>query len=166
MVLQSAAKWAMTEFGDAELKDARRSVRAVKLATALAESSTGFLPDSCSNWAELKAAYRFLDRPEVAFQSLLQGHWTRTQCACAPRGEYLLIEDTTELDYTAHESVSGLGRIGNNDGRGFFLHTTLAARIERWSPEQEPTLNLQGLFWQQLFTRTDATRKGRVKKGE
>ena len=159
MIIQSAANWAQTEWGGAELGDARRTARVVKMATALAQSPGGTLPDPISNWAELKAAYRLLNNPEITFERLLQSHWTRTQLACAARGEYLLIEDTTELDYTGHESVQGLGRIGNDGGRGFFLHTTLAARVERCSAEGEPVLNVQGLFWQQLMTRTDATRR-------
>lgn len=166
MIIQSAANWAQTEWGGAELGDARRTARVVKMATALAQSPGGTLPDPISNWAELKAAYRLLNNPEITFERLLRSHWTRTQLACSARGEYLLIEDTTELDYTGHESVQGLGRIGNDGGRGFFLHTTLAARVERCSAEGEPVLNIQGLFWQQLMTRTDATRIGRISKNE
>jgi hypothetical protein len=166
MIIQSAMKWAQAEFGGVELGDMRRTARVCKMATALAQSPGGTLPDPISKWRELKAAYRLLSNPAISFERLLQPHWARTQSACAARGEYLLIEDTTELDYTSHEAVEGLGRIGNDRGRGFFLHTTLAARIERWSGECEPVLNVQGLFWQQLFTRTDATRKGRVRKNE
>lgn len=166
MIIQSAAGWANTELCDAELGDVRRTARAVKVAAALAKSPGGTLPDPISNWAELKAAYRLLNHPAMTFERLLQSHWMRTRLACVPRGEYLLIEDTTQLDFTSHEAVEGLGRIGNDGGRGFFLHTTLAARIERWSGECEPVLNVQGLFWQQIFTRTDTPRKGRVKKNE
>jgi hypothetical protein len=166
MLIQSAANWAKAEFGEVELGDVRRTARAVKVAQALAQAPGGTLPDPLSNWSELKAAYRLLNQPECTFERLLQPHWTRTQAACAARGSYLLIEDTTELDYTEHGVVTGLGRIGNDGGRGFYLHTTLAVRIERWSGACEPVLNVQGLFWQQLFTRTDATRTGRVSKRE
>ena len=126
MIIQSAAKWARAELGDAELGDsqlgdARRTARVVKVATALAQSPGGTLPDPISKWAELKAAYRLCNHPKITFQRLLQSHWTRTQLACAPRGSYLLIEDTTTLDYTAHKSTQGLGRIGDDQGRGFFF---------------------------------------------
>jgi len=44
-------------------------------------------------------------------------------------GEYLLIEDSTDLDYSSHQSCQDLGRIGNDRGRVLLLHTTLAVRV-------------------------------------
>ena len=126
MIVQSAAKWAQTEFGEAELGDARRTARAVKVATSLAESPGGTLPDPISNWGELKAAYLLLGNEKVTFEALQRPHGLRTCQACCARGEYFLIEDTTELDYSSHKAVAGLGRIGNDGNNGFFLHTTLA----------------------------------------
>ncbi len=166
MLMQTAAKWAQTEFDGVDLGDARRTARVVKCATALAQTPGGTLPEPLSTWSELKAGYRLLANPEVSFERLQQPHWQRTQQSCGGRGEYLLIEDTTQLDFTSHEAATGLGRIGDDGGRGFFAHTTLALRVERWSAEREPVLNLLGLFWQQVWTRDDPTRKGRVSKSQ
>ena len=38
----------------------------------------------------------------------------------------LAVQDTTELDFTAHHAVEGLGPIGNGGGRGLLQHSTLA----------------------------------------
>ena len=164
MIVQSAERWAQEQFGDTQLGDVRRSARAVELAAKLAQSPGGTLPDPISKWSELKAAYRFLDTPDVTFDRLQQPHRSSTLEACSARGEYILIEDTTQLDYTSHECTTGLGRIGDDRGRGFHLHSTLAARIERWSQEHEPLLNVQGLLGQRIWVREDETRTGRVSK--
>ena len=49
----------------------------------------------------------------------------------------LLVEDTTELDFTAHASKTGLGLIGDGRGRGLLLHSTLALE-----PSQRTLLGL------------------------
>ncbi len=50
------ARWAATEFGEAELGDARRTARLVELASGLAERPTASLPEACEDGAQLKAA--------------------------------------------------------------------------------------------------------------
>lgn len=162
MKIEKEAVWAQTEFGEAVLGDARRTARLVKCAEALAQAPSGSLPEPLPGWAELKAGYRLLAHPQVTFERIQQPHKERTRDACAQRGAYVLIEDSTQLDFTAHEATEGLGRIGDDGGRGLYVHTTLAARIERWTPERAPVLNVQGLFGQQVWTRDDETRTGRV----
>jgi len=44
----------------------------------------------------------------------------RVQGGCRQAGEYLLIEDTTALDFTGHWATEDLGRIGDDGGQGLF----------------------------------------------
>jgi len=162
--IETAGKWASAEFGGVELGDARRTARVVQMAEALAQTPGGALPGPLPSWAEMKAGYRLLESPVVTHARLQQPHWERTRQACQARGEYLLIEDTTSLDFTAHWGTQGLGRIGDDRGRGFYVHSTLALRIERWVTH-EPVLNTLGLFWQQVWVRDDKPKKGRESKG-
>jgi hypothetical protein len=96
--LQPAGQWAQDEFAFAELGDPRRNKRLVNIATRLAASPDGTLPQAFPDWAELKAAYRFFDNPVVDFQKVLQPHLERTRSACREAGEYLIIEDSSILD--------------------------------------------------------------------
>ena len=89
------AQWAQLEFSLVELGDRRRTQRLVKLATRLAQSPGGTLPQALPRWGELKAAYRFLSQPGNSHQQILRPHSERTLAACLEPGEYLLIEDTT-----------------------------------------------------------------------
>jgi hypothetical protein len=121
----------------------------VKIAQHLAAHPSGTLPQAFPHWAELKAAYRFFDQAGVTFERILAPHLARTQAACRAPGEYLLIEDTTLLDYSEHPAAQDLGRIGNGGGRGFELHSALAVRVEGWTLEQRPEGTLVGLVGQQ-----------------
>jgi hypothetical protein len=137
-------QWAQNEFGFAQLGDARRNKRLVKIAANLAAKPGGTLPQAFPDWAELKAAYRFFGQRGVSFERVLAPHLERTRQACRQPGEYLLIEDTTLLDYSNHPATEDLGRIGDGGGRGFELHSTLAVRIESWSLEQRPEGSVVG----------------------
>jgi hypothetical protein len=126
--LQPTGQWAQNEFAFAELGDPRRSKRLVNIATKLAANPGGTLPQAFPDWAELKAAYRFFDNPVVDFEKVLQPHLERTRLACREPGEYLMIEDSSDLDFSRHPRTQDLGVIGDGQGRGFELHSALAAR--------------------------------------
>lgn len=147
------AQWAQMEFASADLGDARRTNRLVHMATRLAENPGGTLPQAFSSWAELKGAYRFLDQPQGGWKEISEPHWQRTRAACREPGEYLIIEDTTELDYTGGVGREDLGVIGDGHGRGLLLHTSLAVKVEAWNLEQRPEGVVLGLFGQQCWNR-------------
>jgi hypothetical protein len=147
--LSSPESWAQNEFGFVQLGDQRRNKRLVQIAENLAANPGGTLPQALPAWAELKAAYRLFDQSDVTFQKILTPHFQRTRAACREPGEYLLIEDTSLLDYSHHVATQDLGVIGNGLGRGFELHSTLAVRVEQWTLEQRPEGGLVGLFDQQ-----------------
>ena len=139
-------QWAQNEFALAELGDPRRNKRLVNIATKLAANPGGTLPQAFSDWAEIKAAYRFFDNRVVGFEGVLQPHLERTRLACREPGEYLIIEDTSDLDFSRHRRTQDLGVIGDGDGRGFELHSALAVRVEAWTLEQRPEGQVVGLF--------------------
>ncbi len=172
-MLLPPGQWAQNEFGFAQLGDVRRSKRLVKIATNLAAAPGGTLPQAFPDWAELKAAYRFFGQTGVTFEQVLAPHLERTRQHCRQPGEYLLIEDTTLLDYSGHPAAAELGVIGNGAGRGFELHSTLAVRIESWPLEQRPEGVVLGLFAQQCRTprpaaagETSAQRLSRPRKSQ
>lgn len=146
--LLPAAQWAQKEFGFAQLGDKRRNKRLVKIAENLAIHPGGTLPQAFPDWAELKGAYRFFGQKGVGFKEVLTPHLDRTREACQQAGEYLIIEDTTLLDYSDHPATQDLGRIGDGCGRGFELHSALAVRVEGWTLEQRPEGTIVGLFGQ------------------
>ncbi len=104
--LSSPAEWAQTQFGFAELGDKRRTKRLVRVAGKLAANPDGTLPQAFGLWAELKAAYRLFNQRGVTFERVIAPHLERTFHACREAGEYLMIEDTTLLDFSRHPANS------------------------------------------------------------
>lgn len=147
--LQPAGQWAQEEFGDADLGEPRLNKRLVKVATNFATSPGGTLPQAFSDWGELKAAYRFFDNPAVDYEKVVQPHLERTRRRCREPGEYLIIEDSSDLDFSRHRRTQDLGVIGDGKGRGFEVHSALAVRVEGWTLEQRPEGQVVGLFDQQ-----------------
>ena len=166
--LLSPGQWAQQEFGFAELGDQRRNKRLVNIAQHLAANPGGTLPQAFPHWAELKAAYRFFGQSGVSFERILAAHVERTQLACRQSGEYLIIEDTTLLDYSHHPVTQELGYIGDGAGRGFELHSALAVRVEGWDLNQHPEGMVVGLFGQRCNTPRPApegeTRRQRLRR--
>lgn len=157
--LLPAPQWAQLEFSMADLGDGRRSKRLVQVASALAHCPSGTLPQALPDWAPLKAAYRLFSNRAVTYEKILTPHWERTRQSCTESGEYLLIEDTTDLDYSAHQACTGLGRIGNDYGRGLCLHTLLAAKVTAWDLNQGPELQVLGIAGQKCWARTEPSHR-------
>ena len=116
-------QWAEQQFESCELGDVRRSRRLVKLAASVAARPDGSTPVQTEDWNDCKAAYRLLAQPAVTFAAVAEPHWRRTR-HCPP-GTYLMIGDTTEIEFGIHRKVSGLSPTGNGGGRGFLLHSAL-----------------------------------------
>jgi len=120
--------WAERTFGGVHLHDRRRTRRAVHAATKLAENPLGSLPAQLQTWKETKAVYRLLDEPDVTFAALMQPHFQQTGEQATSSPVVLLVQDTTDIDLSHRRKISGVGQIGNERGRGFFVQTVLAVR--------------------------------------
>lgn len=141
--------WAEENFGTCELRDARRTRRAVTAAKGMAEHPDGSTPNQFEQWKDLKAVYRLFDNEDVTFTALAEPHWRATRAKA--RGTVLLIGDTTETDFGIWRDVAGLGPTGDGDGRGFFLHNCLMI-----DPATEEIIGLAG---QELFYRQPAPKE-------
>jgi Transposase DNA-binding/Transposase Tn5 dimerisation domain len=146
------ARWAEQQWGTATLGDARRPRRAVPLGAALASRPEASLPEQTGSWREVKSAYRLLNEPDVTYAALSEPHWQATCQQAAQAHTVLFVQDTSELDFTAHRQTKDLGWIGNTGGRGFLLHSCLAVR-----PTAVP--EILGLAAQRVWTRHEV-RKG------
>ena len=138
--------WAEEEFAAVALKDVRLNRRCQVLASALEQQPTVPINQACEDWADTKAAYRFMDNPKVSPAAILVPHCQRTVERMKAHSLVLAVQDTTFFNYTAHPQTEGLGEIGKKEQhqRGFGMHTTLAL-----TPHGLPL----GLLTQAFFTR-------------
>lgn len=123
-----AREWAREQFGDCDLGDLRRTKRLITVAEQVANNPSASFPEQIPDWGDLKAAYRLFACEDVTFEAICRPHWRRT-CAVGP-GRYLVLGDTTEIDFGYHREIEGLSEIGNGSGRGFLLHNALLVEVE------------------------------------
>jgi len=126
------ADWAITEFGGADLGDARRTTRLVRLATLLSSRPQASLPQACDDAAELKAAYRFFQNAAIDRAALLDSHVHATVERVAAVPLVLAVQDTTEISWAAADQPA------------LWVHSTRAI-----TPERVPL----GLLAQETWTR-------------
>ena len=141
-------RWAKETFGPSKLKDIRRTSRAVQVASDMAKNPSGSLPDQMHTWKGTIALYRLLSEEDVTFEALMQPHWSQTRNRIEAQPVVLLVQDTTEVDLSHHRKTSGVGQIGNGQGRGLYLQTVLALVPE--------TGEVLGCAIQEPFVRTPA----------
>ncbi len=120
--------WAQQQFADCQLGDKRRTKRLIKMAKQVADNPSASFPEQMERWGDLKAAYRLFDQDDVTFEGIARPHWNQTKQP--PPGRYLVLDDTTELDFGIHRDIDGLAPTGNGGGRGFLLHNGLLVRAE------------------------------------
>ena len=131
------AGWAGQEFGSCELGDERLTDRLVKIVSAQAAHPQGsYAQANGGQRHDLKAYYRFLnnDRGELHLESLLQSHRDQTIRRMKNERTALLVQDTTDMNFSTHSHCEGLGQIGTNQtgakSRGLRLHSSLARSEE------------------------------------
>lgn len=153
--------WAEQHFGDLELGDLRRKQRAVTIATAMATNPTRSIPQMFLSPYDVKAAYSFFRHPEATPEALQLAHREVVLEQLQQPGHYLLLEDTSEMSWSGHQPIAGLGPIGSGATglQGFHLHSLLAVR---WSCEVtahttrwpgRPSVEVLGLPVQQYHVR-------------
>lgn len=123
---QSVEEFAEQAWGKVELGDRRLARRAVQLGACMARNPEASLPRQMKDAGGLEGAYRFLNNDWVTLEKLLAPSYARTRAAAEEQGVVLWVNDITELDYTFHKRVEGLGPIGDGKGRGLWMHTTIA----------------------------------------
>lgn len=100
------------------------------------------IPFACQDWANTKAAYRFLANDHVSEHDILGGHFQATSERFAnAEGPILILQDTTTFSYQRDqpERIGFIGKSGIRkiDGRskqltqcGILMHSSLAVTTE------------------------------------
>lgn len=140
--------WAASELHSVDFNDLRLSKRLFRLVDDLAAHPTASIPQACGSWTATKGAYRFLDSQPVTPKAIRSAHQHSTLARLALQTTVLVIQDTTELDFTSHPATTELGYLDHPKHRGLKVHSALAATTEG--------LPL-GLLHQEVWTRDLAT---------
>lgn len=95
-----SASWIDAEIDGAGFGDARLGKRLRKLMSQLDSALGQPIPLACEDWANTKAAYRFLANGSVNEDPILAGHFQATaRRASASDGLIPVLQDTSEFVY-------------------------------------------------------------------
>jgi hypothetical protein len=125
-MLDDAHHWAETQFGAANLGDARRTGRLVSTMAAIARAPDESLPRQLGSIGDAKAAYRLFDCGAVTREAVMDPHLARCRAEAAQHPLVLMVHDDTMLEFSTHRGLRGAGRIGDDHGTGFLAHSCLA----------------------------------------
>ena len=101
--------WVEREMAACDLGDKRLDKRLRLLLKRLSAEPDLSIPAACKGMAETAAAYRFFDNDRVSPERMLAPHAEATLERLGACERVLLVQDTTELDFTGRQEASGLG---------------------------------------------------------
>lgn len=121
--------WIDKELSDCTFNDERLGKRFRSLLEQFSATPGGSIPLVCQDWANTKAAYRFLDNERVNEAQILAGHFNATRDRCAATSAPILVlHDTTEFSYY-RDDVGAVGMLHKahvgNDKRGHARHRVI-----------------------------------------
>lgn len=138
-----AASWVDQELAGSTFKDERLGRRLRKLLVQMADAVGAPLPLACQDWANTKAAYRFLANEAVSEAEILAGHFQSTHGrVAAVHGPILVLQDTTEFSFqrvrperigvitTAPSRREADGRLRMHAVCGLLMHASLAVTTD------------------------------------
>jgi hypothetical protein len=103
--------WIENELKGCEFPDVRLGKRFKTIIGQLATGIGRTLPLACQDWANTKAAYRFLDNRRISEAEILEGHFQAThERFTASSGTILVLHDTTEFTFR-REHTEAIGKM-------------------------------------------------------
>jgi hypothetical protein len=119
--------WAASELQYADLGDARRNKRLVRLVEDLAAQPNASVPQASGDLAATQAAYDFWSSPYIKAEAIRQAHQSSTIERVKQHSIVIAIQDTTELNFTHHPSKKGMGYLDNTTSRGLKVHSVFCS---------------------------------------
>lgn len=129
--MQEAEKWIIEETRSAHLGDKRLNKRYGELLGCFTNNPPRSIPGSFKSWKETLAAYRFFNHTNITSDKILAPHKEATLNRIKNEKIVLIPQDTTEIDFSGREYISGMGYLGSEHSHGFYLHPSLAMTPER-----------------------------------
>lgn len=139
----AGASWIHREIAGCEFADVRLGRRFRNLLEQIGDAVGDSIPLACQDWANTKAAYRFLSNDRVDEEDILSGHLQATRDRFASStGFIFVLHDTTEFSfqrerpdligvtYNVNSGRDKAGRIRSHTVCGILMHSSLAVTSE------------------------------------
>ena len=101
--ISNQTQWLDCDIASCNFKDKRLKERFRKLLEQIWNGVGQTIPFACQDWANTKAAYRFLSNENVSEREILNGHFmaTKERATAQKEGMILVLQDTTEFSYNS-----------------------------------------------------------------
>mgnify|MGYP000483553880 CR=1 FL=1 len=113
------------ELDGIDLGDKRLNQRSRKVLEALAVDPQISINAACQGWDDTMGAYRLFDNAAVEPEKILEPHLAATKQRIQAEPVVLIVQDTTELDFTSHPPEDA-GCLNKPHRFGLYDHTSLA----------------------------------------
>jgi hypothetical protein len=123
--------WVINEVQSANFGDKRLNNRFTNILNSFSTSPGLSVSSSCKGWSETLAAYRFINNTKVSSNSILSPHTEATLDRVKQENVVLILQDTTEIDFTGHNSLSDMGYLSTIHSKGFYLHPSIAVTPDK-----------------------------------
>lgn len=126
--MQSVEAWGQEEFSHAELGDARRTCRLVRVGVETAGRPAGVVSKACRSQASQEGAFRFLENPAVRVEGIRSSIVAATLRRCRAHDVVIVPIDGSSLSIEDRANVKGLGAVGarRHGAKGVQTMTALA----------------------------------------
>lgn len=126
-------RWVEAEFGGVQFGHQDAEKRLLRIVAAKAQNpSASYSECFAGNRHQLKAYYRFIGskREAIGPEGILKGHRQKTIGRMKEQKRVLVIQDTTDLNFSERLHCNGLGDVGKNQtgalSHGLKMHSSLA----------------------------------------
>jgi len=139
----AGASWIHREIAGCEFADVRLGRRFRNLLEQIGDAVGESIPLACQDWANTKAAYRFLSNDRVNEEDILSGHLQAThERFASSTGFVFVLHDTTEFSfqresseaigvtYNVNSGWDKAGRLRSHTVCGILMHSSLAVTSE------------------------------------
>jgi hypothetical protein len=125
-------EWVAEELAGVDLGDERLNKRCKRILERLAADPQASINGACRGWNETHAAYQFFSHEAVDEHQILAPHRQATLERMKSSSVVLLVQDTTELDYTRiKRKLIDAGPLDKQYRRGFYNHLQVAFTPQR-----------------------------------
>lgn len=121
--------WAEQELKDTGLPDKRLNKRLIKIVEQAIQKPSATIPEASDTWSDTKATYDFWKSERFDYGDIIEGHRQKTLERAKEQELVLMIQDTSDFNFTHHPSKTwekGFGQTcSQNYVRGLKLHSSL-----------------------------------------
>lgn len=173
--MQKSLQWAQQTFGDADLGDARRVGRLLKVAAGVCARPAGRVTQVFQRSAQREGAFRFVENAAVDADEIARASHRATARRCAKESMVFVAVDQTSLSFADHAGTK-FGRTGRSnavhrgmfamsalavDSRGTTLGTTAleywvrpAEHCPKWKQDKRPAHERESHLWRRALDST------------